>query len=65
MLSPSIFKAYDIRGIVGKTLDSEIAYRIGRAFGTTVLVKGETEVVIGRDGQYLVVVVIAWVVQKT
>ncbi|MBS0307577.1 MAG: phosphomannomutase/phosphoglucomutase [Proteobacteria bacterium] len=50
-LSPSIFKAYDIRGIVGKTLDAAIARQIGLAFGSAVRAKGETSVVIGRDGR--------------
>ena len=50
-LSPSIFKAYDIRGIIGKTLDSSVAHRIGQSFGTAVLNKGERTVVIGRDGR--------------
>lgn len=47
----NIFKAYDIRGIVGKTLDASIARQIGRAFGQAVLEKGESGVVIGRDGR--------------
>jgi phosphomannomutase / phosphoglucomutase len=50
-LSPSIFKAYDIRGIVGSTLDIGIARRIGQAFGTAARIKGEQTVVIGRDGR--------------
>src|SRR5438445_11134835 len=50
-LSPTIFKAYDIRGIVGKTLDAAIAHHIGLAFGSAVLAKGERTVVIGRDGR--------------
>src|SRR5437879_4793755 len=50
-LSPSIFKAYDIRGIVGKTLDADIAMQIGQAFGTAMLAKGEKTAVIGRDGR--------------
>ena len=50
-LSPSIFKAYDIRGIIGQTLDETVARRIGQAFGTAVRAKGETTVVIGRDGR--------------
>ncbi|GAB3546976.1 phosphomannomutase/phosphoglucomutase [Noviherbaspirillum agri] len=50
-LSPSIFKAYDIRGIVGKTLDIGIARQIGQAFGTAVRLKEETTVIIGRDGR--------------
>ena len=50
-LSPGIFKAYDIRGIVGKTLDTDIAHQIGQAFGSAMLAKGETIAVIGRDGR--------------
>ncbi len=51
LLSAGIFKAYDIRGIIGKTLDAEVAHLIGQAFGTAVLAKGESNVVIGRDGR--------------
>ena len=50
-LSQSIFKAYDIRGIVGKTLDATIATQIGHAFGSAVRAKGQSAVVIGRDGR--------------
>ncbi|MGH8809438.1 MAG: phosphomannomutase/phosphoglucomutase, partial [Noviherbaspirillum sp.] len=50
-LSQSIFKAYDIRGIVGETLDIGVARQIGQAFGTAARVKGEQTVVIGRDGR--------------
>jgi phosphomannomutase/phosphoglucomutase len=32
-LSKTIFKAYDIRGIIDKTLDAGVAYQIGAAFG--------------------------------
>jgi phosphomannomutase / phosphoglucomutase len=51
LLSPTIFKAYDIRGIIGKTLDIGIARQIGQAFGTAARIKDETTVVIGRDGR--------------
>ncbi|MGF6273465.1 phosphomannomutase/phosphoglucomutase [Massilia sp. UYP11] len=50
-LSKTIFKAYDIRGIIGKTLDAGIARHIGHAFGAAALAKGERKVVIGRDGR--------------
>jgi phosphomannomutase/phosphoglucomutase len=50
-LSQSIFKAYDIRGIIGKTLDASIARQIGQAFGSAARAKGERVVVIGRDGR--------------
>ena len=51
LLSKSIFKAYDIRGIIGQTLDTEVAYAIGQAFGTAALAKNEQTVIIGRDGR--------------
>jgi len=50
-LSKTIFKAYDIRGVIDKTLDDGIARHIGRAFGAAALAKGERKVVIGRDGR--------------
>jgi phosphomannomutase/phosphoglucomutase len=50
-LSKSIFKAYDIRGIIGKTLDANVARQIGHAFGLAAAAKGERAVVIGRDGR--------------
>jgi phosphomannomutase/phosphoglucomutase len=48
---PSIFKAYDIRGIVGKTLNTKIAFQLGQAFGSAALAQSENSVVIGRDGR--------------
>ncbi len=47
----SIFKAYDIRGIVGKTVDERFAEQLGRAFGTEALAAGERAVAVGRDGR--------------
>lgn len=35
-LDPSILRAYDIRGVVGETLDEHTCYAVGRAFGTIV-----------------------------
>ncbi|WP_114636775.1 phosphomannomutase/phosphoglucomutase [Polynucleobacter necessarius] len=50
-LSSSIFKAYDIRGIIDETLDPSIAKLIGQAFGTEMRELDETNIVIGRDGR--------------
>jgi phosphomannomutase len=50
-LSPSIFKAYDVRGIVPATLTEEVAEALGRAFGTFARREGETAVAVGRDGR--------------
>jgi phosphomannomutase/phosphoglucomutase len=46
-----IFKAYDIRGIVGKTLTPELVELIGRAVASEVRARGLTDIVIGRDGR--------------
>jgi phosphomannomutase len=50
-LDASIFKAYDIRGIVPVTVDEAVAEGIGKAFGTVALAQGETVVAVGRDGR--------------
>ncbi len=47
----SIFKAYDIRGVVPATVTDEVAEGIGKAFGTIALGQGETKVAVGRDGR--------------
>ena len=46
-----IFKAYDIRGIVGKTITDEITFKIGQAIGSEVIAAGKDQIVIGRDGR--------------
>lgn len=50
-IAPSIFKAYDIRGIVPSTLTEDVARALGRAFGMAALREGETTVAVGRDGR--------------
>ncbi|BBN58205.1 hypothetical protein TRE132_63300 [Pseudomonas chlororaphis subsp. aurantiaca] len=47
----SIFRAYDIRGTVPETLNTETAYWIGRAIGSESLAQGEPNVCVGRDGR--------------
>ncbi len=47
----SIFKAYDVRGIVGSTIDETVAEHLGRAFGSEARKAGEQAVVVGRDGR--------------
>ena len=49
-LPAEIFKAYDIRGIVGKTLTPAIVESIGLAIGSLAHERGVTEIVVGRDG---------------
>jgi phosphomannomutase len=50
-VNPSIFKAYDIRGVVGKTVDETFAEHLGRAFGTEARAAGDRAVAVGRDGR--------------
>lgn len=50
-INPSIFRAYDIRGIVGETLTASDVYLIGKAVGSLALESGETRVSIARDGR--------------
>ncbi len=46
-----IFKAYDIRGIVGKTFTAEIVEGIGHAIGSEAVQRQQRAIVIGRDGR--------------
>ncbi len=50
-VSASIFKAYDIRGVVPSDLNESMAEALGRAFGTVAKAQGETTVAVGRDGR--------------
>ena len=50
-LPGEIFKAYDIRGVVGKTLTGPVVQSIGQALGTLALERGRDTLVVGRDGR--------------
>lgn len=50
-LVPEIFRAYDIRGVIDKTLDSGIAKSVGQVVGTLALEKNAGPVVVARDGR--------------
>lgn len=50
-VTASIFKAYDIRGIVPSTINEEVAEALGKAFGSIALAEGERAVAVGRDGR--------------
>jgi phosphomannomutase len=50
-LNASIFKAYDIRGVVPATLDESVAEALGKAFGSAARLAGEKSVAVGRDGR--------------
>jgi phosphomannomutase/phosphoglucomutase len=51
-IPPEIFKAYDIRGIVGRTLTPAIAEAVGRALGSEARARGCQGLAVGRDGRH-------------
>ena len=50
-VNASIFKAYDIRGVVPSTINEALAEALGKAFGSRALAEGEKTVAVGRDGR--------------
>jgi len=50
-LAPEIFKAYDIRGIVDKTLTTDAVQAIGQALGSEAVKRGQKAIAVGRDGR--------------
>jgi len=50
-VSPNIFRAYDLRGLVGSELSPELAEHLGKAFGTLLKRNGTMEAVVGRDSR--------------
>ncbi|HEY8585520.1 MAG TPA: phosphomannomutase/phosphoglucomutase [Rhodanobacter sp.] len=50
-VDPGIFRAYDVRGVVGKTLSGSVARLLGQSIGTLMAEKGLHEIVVGRDGR--------------
>ena len=50
-LNASIFKAYDIRGVTPTTINDDVAFALGKAFGAAALAAKEKIVAVGRDGR--------------
>ena len=50
-MKKSIFREYDIRGVVGRDLTPEVVRDIGQAVGSLAAERGETQVIVGRDGR--------------
>jgi phosphomannomutase/phosphoglucomutase len=50
-LPQGIFKAYDIRGVVGETLTRDVARQIGAAIGSELRARGLTRIAVARDGR--------------
>ena len=47
-----IFRGYDIRGVYPNDLNKDVAYIIGRSFGTYVSKMGKKTCIVGRDNRY-------------
>ena len=50
-IDPGIFKAYDIRGIVDRTLTVDAVRAIGAALGSEAVARGMARIAVGRDGR--------------
>jgi phosphomannomutase/phosphoglucomutase len=50
-IEPSIFRAYDIRGVVDESLTEPVVRLLGQVLGSTVLENGESKIMIGCDGR--------------
>ena len=50
-IDPGIFRAYDIRGVIGQSLDAGVAEHIGHAVGSLMREKDLPDIVVGRDGR--------------
>jgi phosphomannomutase len=51
IFNPSILREYDIRGIVGKTLDESDAWALGRTYAAMAQSEGARRIAVGRDGR--------------
>ena len=50
-ISPSIYRAYDIRGVVGETLTEDVVALLGQGVGSEVFEQGHNTVIVGRDAR--------------
>ena len=50
-ISRSIFRAYDIRGVVGESITPEVIETLGRAIGSVAQEQGEETIITARDGR--------------
>lgn len=48
-MNPEIFREYDVRGLVGRDIDFDVVYNLGRAIGTYGVERGVRTMVLGRD----------------
>ena len=50
-IKDSLFKEYDLRGIVGDELTSDVAYKFGLGYGSYIQLKGFSKVIVGYDNR--------------
>jgi len=51
LFNRTILREYDVRGIVGQTLDDKDAYALGRSYGALAIAEGARRIAVGRDGR--------------
>ena len=50
-INPSIFREYDIRGVYGKALTEDLAYTLGKSYGSYIRKYNSNKVLVGRDNR--------------
>lgn len=50
-ITPTIFREYDLRGIYPTDIDSDVAYTLGKSFGSYIQTMGETTTIVGHDNR--------------
>ncbi|MGH7278483.1 MAG: phosphomannomutase/phosphoglucomutase [Candidatus Rokuibacteriota bacterium] len=51
MLNPHVFRAYDVRGLVGDDINPAVFASVGRAYGTLVRRQGGRRIAVGQDNR--------------
>jgi phosphomannomutase / phosphoglucomutase len=51
MLNPHVFRAYDVRGLVGSDINPEVFRHVGRAYATMIRRNGGRRIAVGRDNR--------------
>jgi len=51
MLNPHVFRAYDVRGLVGSDINPEVFRQVGRAYATMIRRNGGQRITVGRDNR--------------
>jgi phosphomannomutase/phosphoglucomutase len=51
MLNPHIFRAYDVRGLVGADINPDVFEQVGRAYGTLIRRRGGRRIAVGQDNR--------------